>query len=594
MSKRLFVAASALLAVAAIVFAFSSWRGGTGSARRGFVRANGVRFVTDGKPFRFVGANVDVMFQQQTRAAMPEMMRVSASSGMKVVRIWASGEGGLEDVQPANNWRRDRWFRRTPTEWNEAEFVFLDRTIAEAARHGLRVQICLANWWRDTGGVTQYLRWAGINGADDDKYPFGINDEKAMLFYTNETTRRLYREHVEKIVGRRNTVTGVMYRDDPNIFGYELMNEARCLTGRWDERRAWITEMSAYVKSLDPDHVVAPGVWGYRTAAERREWLKDHALANIDYVDVHNYPRDDEDSFVDSPKALGEFIANRVSAAAMLQKPLVFGEFGVPHDGFNGASLLEWYRAFFEYTARDGASGAMFWILTPEPTRGYGVTYTTNRDAALLAEIRGASHLFSSLMNATPPPTLLEAGQHLVPRQFAFVRNETDESVRPQIVYEQDGRVLYRFAPETVVRGRFEKLGGGPGYIWGGGVGYFEFIVPGRETRRRVGEIVVRAHIQPVLPTDAKPDWVRTRVTLFVNGTKIDSRLVTWEDPKAPLIQEWKIDSLGPRLRAARALPFTVRFEVTPEADWLYGVNISNWPEGYDSKGAVPVEVELR
>ena len=104
------------------------------------------------------------------------------------------------------------------------------------------------------------------------------------------------------------------------------------------------------------------------------------------------------------------------------------------------------------------------------------MTYTTNRDAALLAEIRGASHVFSSLMNATPPPSLLDAGKHLVPRQFAFARNETEESVRPQIVYEQDGRVLYRFAPETVVRGRFEKLGGGPGYIWGGGVGYFEFI----------------------------------------------------------------------------------------------------------------------
>ena len=130
-----------------------------------------------------------------------------------------------------NNWRRDRWFRRTPTEWNEAEFVFLDRTIAEAARHGLKVQICLANWWRDTGGVTQYLRWAGIHGADDDNYPYGINDEKAMAFYTNKTTTP-YQSTSKKLWRRRNTVTGVMYRDDPNIFGYELMNEARCLIGR--------------------------------------------------------------------------------------------------------------------------------------------------------------------------------------------------------------------------------------------------------------------------------------------------------------------------------------------------------------------------
>ena len=96
MSKRLFVAASALLAVAAIVFAFSSWRGGTGSARRGFVRANGVRFVVDGKPFRFVGANISVMYRDEDRARMPETLRQASQLGIKVVRVWAFGEGGPE------------------------------------------------------------------------------------------------------------------------------------------------------------------------------------------------------------------------------------------------------------------------------------------------------------------------------------------------------------------------------------------------------------------------------------------------------------------------------------------------------------------
>ena len=105
---------------------------------------------------------------------------------------------------------------------------------------------------------------------------------------------------------------------------------------------------------------------------------------------------------------------------------------------------------------------------------------------------------------------------------------------------------------------------------------------------------MVRAHIQPVLPTDAKTDWVRTRVTLFVNGTDCGSRLIPWEDPKAPLIQEWKIDSWSPRLRAARGKSFAIRFAVTPESDWLYGVNISNWPVGYESHDAAPVEVEIR
>src|SRR2546423_6792389 len=389
--KRLLFAALALIAGAAVLLVIANWRD---RGRPGFVQARAGRFVVDGRPFRFVGANVAVMYRDDDRARMPETLRQAAELGIKVVRVWASGEGGPNDVQPIadfNDWPRTHSFRNRPEEWNETEFAFLDQVLVEAARNNLRVQLCLVNWWRDTGGVTQYLRWAGINGADDDKAPFGINNEVAMQFYTNETARRLYREHLEKIVARRNSVTGTMYRDDPTIFGYELLNEAQCVTGRWEERRARFAEMSSYLKSLDPYHLIAPGDWGYRSAAERREWLKDHALPNIDYCDVHHYPINDGDLFVTSTEALRDFIANRVAAAYSLKKPLVFGEFGMGPEGYKGISEIDWYRAYFDHTAREGAGGTMFWTITPDPQPGYGVTSPSPRDAALLAEITAQS-----------------------------------------------------------------------------------------------------------------------------------------------------------------------------------------------------------
>jgi hypothetical protein len=104
----------------------------------------------------------------------------------------------------------------------------------------------------------------------------------------------------------------------------------------------------------------------------------------------------------------------------------------------------------------------------------------------------------------------------------------------------------------------------------------------------------VRAHIQPVLPTDARPDVIKTRVTLFVNGTNCGSRLIPVEPVGKPLIQEWRVENMLVRLRAMRGLPIRIRFAVTPESDWLYGVNISNWPEGYEANDAKPVEVEVR
>jgi len=592
MSKRgLLVAAFGLVASAAILFSFSH-HGADRRSSPGFVQSQGTQLVVDGKPFRFVGANLDLMFRKDSRGQLAEMIRFAAAKGIKVVRVWVSGEGGPDDVQPFSKWKRDVWFRRTPGEWNEDEFVFLDRVIAEAARNGIRVQLCLANWWRDTGGVTQYLRWAGIKGADDNNYPFGINNEKAVLFYTNETARRLYREHIEKVAARRNTINGILYRDDPTIFAYELMNEAQCLTGRWTERRAWIAEMSAYLKSLDPNHLIAPGDWGYRSAAERREWILDHSLPDIDYCDVHNYPRDDTDTFVDSPKALGEFLDNRAAAALSINKPLVIGEFGMKIEGYQGVARAEWFRTFFESTSRDGIGGAIFWILTSRIDRDYGVAFTSTRDAAEFAEIAHGAKVFASNANGQPPSALLDARQHLIPRQFAFSEADSDPSSQPQAIF-QAGLALYRYTPTMAVRGRFEKLGSGNGYIWGSGAGYFEYVVPGRNDHRRVGKIIVRAHLQPVLPPDAKPEEIRTRVTLFVNGTDCGSRLIPIENPKSPLIQQWRIDSWSPRLRAARGLPLSIRFEVMPESDWVYGLNISGWPVGYDAHNATPVEVEI-
>src|SRR5690242_10722149 len=316
--KLLVVAALVLIGGAAVLFLASSRNSPATVARDQFVQQRGGRFFVGNKPFRFVGANVAVMYRDEDRARMPETLQQAAQAGIKVVRVWAFGEGGPNDVKPMADfadWPRTFYFRRTAEEWNEDAFVHLDKVIAEAAKNNIYVQLCLTNWWRDTGGVTQYLRWAGINDASDDSYKFGINNDKAILFYSTPETRRLYREHLKKLATRRNTITGVLYRDDPAIFGWELMNEAQVITGRWAERRAWFTEMSAYLKSLDPNHLIAPGAWGYRSSSERREWLADHALPTIDYCDVHSYPRDDHNSFVDSPKALQGFMRNPRAAS---------------------------------------------------------------------------------------------------------------------------------------------------------------------------------------------------------------------------------------------------------------------------------------
>ncbi|MDQ3253557.1 MAG: cellulase family glycosylhydrolase [Acidobacteriota bacterium] len=615
MSRTHSIIMLAALALIACVIFLTRGDDGRGAVPPGFVATRGVRFEVDGRPFRFVGANAAVVYGDDERARMPVTLRESAQDGVRVIRVWAFGEVEGEGDGADANWKSSDWlsanpFRRGPDGWNEAAFVNLDRVIAEAARHHQRVQLCLVNWWPDTGGVTQYLRWAGVTDAYDVRHPHGVNVERAMEFYSNEQTRRLYREHVERVVLRRNTVTGRLYRDDPTIMAYELMNEAQSPTGRWAERRAWVAEMSAFIKSLDPHHLVTPGTWGYRTAWERRAWVEEHRLPTVDYCDVHVYPRDDHDSYVNSPDALREFIDNRAAAAFSVDKPLVIGEFGMTLDGFAGVSQAEWFRAYFENAARAGVSGAMFWIWTHATERDYGVSYVTPRDDAVRAEFARAAKLFDTHAADQPPAHLLDAGRHLVPRQFVFACRENDETTQPAVkipreadisaterapesVPETDG-VIYQFSPEQAVRGRFEKLGGGVGYVWGAGVGFFEYVLPARGGWRRGAEVNVRAHLQPDLPFDANGRVTATRVTLFVNGNDCGARLVPIEKPPAAIIQEWRIDSQSVRSAAARGEPLTVRFAVEPDADLPAGLNISNFPEGFDPRGATPIEVIVR
>ncbi|MBD0369649.1 MAG: cellulase family glycosylhydrolase [Pyrinomonadaceae bacterium] len=596
--RKLLIAASLLLLGAAILFATQLQNATSSASRGGFVTAKGARFFVQGRPFRFVGANVAVIYGNEERAQMPDTMREAARMGVSVVRIWASGESG-EDDSPASGIARNDWlklnpFRRGPDDWNEEAFKSLDRAIAEAARHNLRVQVCLTNWWRDTGGVVRYLRWAGAPDAADETKPFGINVERAMLFYTNERARSLYRAHVQRIVSRRNTVTGVLYRDDPTIMGYELMNEAQAVTGRYRERRAWIEEMSRYIKSLDPNHLVAPGTWGYRNSWERRAWLEDHSLAEVDYCDVHIYPRDDLDSYVDSTEALQKFIDNRAAASFSIRKPLVIGEFGMVPEGYAGVSQRDWYRAYFESVARAGLSGAMFWRWTPDERGDYNITYSTPKDEGVRAEIQRGTQLFQKLLYDWPPaPRLLDASRHLIPHQFAFARKADDEALKPVATALQDG-TLYTFAPEQAIAGRFEKLGGGAGYVWGYGMGFFEYVVPPVESNRRVKKIIVRAHLQPVAPHDVPPSEVSTQVTLFVNGTNCGSQLVPVEGNGQAVVRQWQVDSWLVRLSASRAQPLRIRFAVTTDAQPPFGLNISNWPAGYDPHGAKPVEVEIK
>ena len=101
------------------------------------------------------------------------------------------------------------------------------------------------------------------------------------------------------------------YRNSPAVFAWELGNEPRCgADGVRNLPRSpdctpavvveWAEEISAYIKSLDPWHLVCVGDEGFFNEPGKQDWpyngtegVDTEALANIKTVDFgtyHTYP----------------------------------------------------------------------------------------------------------------------------------------------------------------------------------------------------------------------------------------------------------------------------------------------------------------
>jgi mannan endo-1,4-beta-mannosidase len=174
-----------------------------------------------------------------------------------------------------------------------------------------------------------------------------------------------------------NPYTDLVYRDDPTIFSWELANEPR----RYPD--AWIDETAAYIKSLDPNHLVTTGSEG-SPPWERQDFIETHNGPNIDYVTIHIWPQNwswfdpqNPTDYADSEKKARDYFKQHTEYANTLGKPLVLEEFGLARDWetfqdiFNPASTTSnrdlFYTAMFEEvlsSIKDGgpAAGDNIWV----------------------------------------------------------------------------------------------------------------------------------------------------------------------------------------------------------------------------------------
>jgi hypothetical protein len=201
--------------------------------------------------------------------------------------------------------------------FDEAAFRHLDLVIARAAAAGVRLVLPFTDA-NDAyfGGNHVYEAWRGA--------PDGA-------FYTDPAVIADFKEHVRRVINRVNTVTGIPYRDDPTILAWETGNEVLPPV-------SWTRDITQFIRSLDPKHLIIDGHPGVDPAAV--------GLPTTDAVTLHLYPM--------STSVLG----GGLHRASLGGKPLYVGEYSWSlAGGTDLPTFLSVLRAF------PGVVGDSFWSL---------------------------------------------------------------------------------------------------------------------------------------------------------------------------------------------------------------------------------------
>jgi mannan endo-1,4-beta-mannosidase len=347
-----------------------------------FVHVVDGEFQFDGLPLHVTGTNCYYLMvyaaDSTLRPRVDEVLTKSAALGLTVIRTWGFNDG--------SGWNA---LQTSPGVYDETVFRGLDYVLDRCRDLGLRVVLPLVNNWADYGGMDQYVAWSATATAHDD-------------FYTDADCRAWYKNHATTMVSRVNTLNGITYGDDPTIFAWELANEPRCPSDKTGNTLvAWIEEMSAHLKSVDPNHMVSVGCEGfyddssgpwYLNGWEGVDFIRDHQVAGIDYAGAHSWPDGWSLDLSATMALLGRQIAD---ARDVIGKPFMLGEFGKHRDGTGGTATRDiFFGAWFDSLLANECGGSSFWILYDDAYPdydGYGVYYPADTSTvSLIAAHAGA------------------------------------------------------------------------------------------------------------------------------------------------------------------------------------------------------------
>jgi len=327
-----------LLAVAAAVLLAASVAPSRAeiAATDPFVTVDGLKFKLGGEQFVFQGFNAYQLpegagdWGPVGKLMVKDIFKQAKENGLTVLRTFAFA-GRL----------KQNALMTGPGEYNEKMLEAIDFVLDEAAKQDIRVVLVLESYWNTAfdkdkthaNGIHKYLQW--IKASKNETLE--VND-----FYTNADCKRMYKDHVKFMLNRKNSINGRIYKEDPAILSYNIMNEPRCEEcGK--VLQSWIDEMAAYIRSIDKNHMITVGEDGFYSSEfsnenymkmnpgewannQGQDFIANHKGKDISYAAIHIWPDDWNHREV---RFQHDWILQHIfDAENKLKKPFVIEEFG--------------------------------------------------------------------------------------------------------------------------------------------------------------------------------------------------------------------------------------------------------------------------
>ena len=262
-----------------------------------FITVDGARLMDGDEEFRFVSFNVPTLLYVEDEMEFSQTNPYGLPSEYELRDLFATVRemGGLvvrAYTIPVRNRRFPNeavTYVEGPGEFNEEAFRAMDLALALAREYGIRVIVPLVNNWQWMGGRPNYAEFRG---------------KDADAFWTDPQLIADFEATIAHVLNRRNTITGVLYKDDKTILGWQTGNELQ-------NPPAWALEIGKYIKSIDRRHLLIDGFHGpapqYALDAPEFDVLDEHHYETSPIEMLRNLKRTVDEVAGRKPVLLGEF-----------------------------------------------------------------------------------------------------------------------------------------------------------------------------------------------------------------------------------------------------------------------------------------------